>query len=160
MPIGSSPQCFLTQAKSSCAHSVLERIMTPVLQAFIAVAVGVLFGLLLLCQMPLVVCSYTAHMRKVIFIILGRILFRILLEDFDDLPATSPQIRRGAEQCYGHSPFVTDALPRTVTFGPPGIFRAGTFQPLLKFVSRHIDGVVEIPIAISLKQHRLEGELI
>jgi hypothetical protein len=62
--------------------------MAPILQALVAVAVGVLLGLLLLCQMTLVIRSDLAHMRQVVLVVLGRVLLGILFEDLDDLSAT------------------------------------------------------------------------
>lgn len=69
--------------------------MSPILQRSIRVAIGVLFGLLLLRQMTLVVCSDSAHVLEVILVILGWVLLRILFQYLNDFPAT---LRKSAIQ--------------------------------------------------------------
>lgn len=69
--------------------SGLVRIMAPVLQTLIALAVRVLLRLLLLCQMSFAVGSYAAYVRDVILVVFGRILSRVLAEDLDDFAAAA-----------------------------------------------------------------------
>jgi len=64
--------------------------MSPVLQALVAVAVGVSFSLLLLGQMAFVVRCYATHMCKIILTILGWIFLGIFLQDLNNLPTTAP----------------------------------------------------------------------
>ena len=67
-------------------------VMAPILQRLVALTVRVLLGLFLLSKMSLVVAYYLSHVAKVLFIVLGWILLRILFEDLDDLPATTDVI--------------------------------------------------------------------
>ena len=62
--------------------------MSPILETLIAVTVGILLSFLLLSKVSLVVCGNSAHVSDVILVVLGRIFFRILLQDLDDLPTT------------------------------------------------------------------------
>lgn len=61
--------------------------MTPVLQALVAIGIGVLLCLLFLRQMSLIVRSHPPHMRKIILIILRRFFLGILLQNLNDLTA-------------------------------------------------------------------------
>lgn len=67
----------------------LLSIMTPILQALIAVAVGVLLGFLLLGEMPLVIGGNFAHVIDVVLVISGWVFLGILLQDLDNLTTTA-----------------------------------------------------------------------
>ncbi len=60
--------------------------MTPVLQRPVAVAVGVLLGLLLLSQMTLVIRSHSPHVLQIVLVIFGWVLLWVLSQDLDNLP--------------------------------------------------------------------------
>lgn len=123
----------------------LLRIMSPVLQTLVGVAASVLFGLLLLGEVPLVVCCHLSHMGDIILVILGRVLFGILLEDLNNLTTTgnvskSPRLGRLV------SPFVAYALSGAGIMAPTGLFGRVALQPFLQILGCHIDCVIEIPI--------------
>ena len=63
--------------------------MSPILQALVAVAVGVLLRMLFLSKVAFIVCCNSTHMVDIVLVVLGRVLLRILLEDLDDLPAAA-----------------------------------------------------------------------
>lgn len=65
------------------------RIVAPVLQALVAIAIGVLLGFLLLGKMSFVIRCHLPHVRDVVFNVLGRVLLGILLQNLDDLPTTT-----------------------------------------------------------------------
>ena len=71
--------------------SFLLRIMTPIFQRLIALAVRILLGFLLLREMPFAVCCHPSHMRNVFFLVLRGILVGVLLQDLDDLAPTEPR---------------------------------------------------------------------
>lgn len=58
--------------------------MTPILQGFIAFAIGILFGFLLLRKVSLVVAYYLSHVPNVVLVVLGWILLWILTQNFND----------------------------------------------------------------------------
>ncbi len=68
--------------------SHLLSIVAPVLQRLVALAVGVVFGLLLLRQMSLAVSDHLAHVRDVLLLIALGVFRGILVQDLDDLAAT------------------------------------------------------------------------
>ena len=61
--------------------------MPPIFQTPVALAICILLRFLLLRQMAFTVCNYAAHVRKVIFIVVGGVLLRVLLQDLDYLAA-------------------------------------------------------------------------
>jgi hypothetical protein len=74
--------------------------MTPVLQALVAVAVGVLLGMFLLSQVALIICGNSSHMRDVVLVVFRRLLLWIFLQDLDNLTSTMhrsahPQVEEG-----------------------------------------------------------------
>lgn len=76
--------------------------MAPILETLIALAVGVLFRLLLLRKVPLAVSNHLPHMVNIILIILVKVLFRVLLQYSNNFTPT----------------VVPDSLLRTIIFGP------------------------------------------
>ena len=68
--------------------SRLLSIVAPVLQRLVALAVGVVFGLLLLRQMSLAVSDHLAHVRDVILLKALGVFRGILVQYLDDLAAT------------------------------------------------------------------------
>lgn len=65
-----------------------QRIVSPVLQALVAVAISVLLGMLFLSEMAFVIRSNSTHVCKIILIVLGWIFLWVLLQDFNDFPTT------------------------------------------------------------------------
>jgi hypothetical protein len=62
--------------------------MSPVLQALVAVAVGIFLGVLLLSEMAFVVCGNPTHVGEVILVVFRRLFLRILLENLNDFATT------------------------------------------------------------------------
>jgi hypothetical protein len=56
------------------------RIMTPVLQTLVTLAVLVPFSFLFLCKMPLAISYNLPHMINVILVVLARVFLRILVQ--------------------------------------------------------------------------------
>lgn len=61
--------------------------MSPILERLVALAAGVLLGLLLLSEVTLAVSDHTPHVLKIIFIVARRIPTGVVLEDLHDLPS-------------------------------------------------------------------------
>jgi hypothetical protein len=61
--------------------------MTPVLQALIALAIGILFRLLLLSKMSLAVRHNLSHMIDIILVVFAGILLGIFFQDSNDFAA-------------------------------------------------------------------------
>jgi len=62
--------------------------MSPILQAFVRVAIRILLGLLLLGQMAFVVSSNLPHVGYIGFLIFRWVFLRVLLQDLHDLSTT------------------------------------------------------------------------
>lgn len=45
-----------------------------------------------------------------------------------------------------HSPFVANAFSRPIRLIPTSLLGIFAFQPLLKLISRHVDGVIEVSV--------------
>lgn len=146
---------------------LLLRVVAPVLQALVRLAVGVAFGRVLLRQVPLVVGHHLAHVRDVVVLVPVRLALRVLLEDLDDLAAAGRpnpsadrigsdriggrDIDRSRERCTRGSdngpplPLVPDRLARVVTLAPSGPGRLLALEPFLELVGGHVDELVEFP---------------
>jgi hypothetical protein len=68
-------------------HSSLLRIVTPVLQTLIALAIRILLRLLLLRKMPLTIRHYLTHMINIFLLVFTSVFRWVLLQDGDDLAA-------------------------------------------------------------------------
>lgn len=84
-------------------HSLrLLRVVPPVLQALVTLAVRVLLRLLFLRQVPLAVRNHLAHVIDVVLVVLGGILLGVLFQDGDDL---APGFVSGSAKCTGLASF-------------------------------------------------------
>jgi len=94
--------------------------MTPVLQRPVAVAIGVLLGLLLLSQMTLVISSHSPHVLQIVLIIFGWILLWVLLQDLDNLPPAMGNVSKLATKNNSktHSPWSLTRQLRTPSAWP------------------------------------------
>lgn len=80
-------RCIFFQLRSTHIqpHLSLLRIMSPILQTLITLTTRILLRLLLLRKMPLAVRHNLSHVIYVILVVLAGVLFRVLLQDGDDL---------------------------------------------------------------------------
>ena len=68
--------------------------MAPVFQRLIALAVGVLLGLLFLCEMSFAVRDYLSHMLEIFFLILIRVLVGIFIQDLVNVAVSIAEWKR------------------------------------------------------------------
>jgi len=61
--------------------------MTPILQRFVTLAIGILLSLLFLSKMTLIISHHAAHMINIRVTIFGRIFVRIMRKDINDFSA-------------------------------------------------------------------------
>ena len=99
--------------------------MPPILQGLVALAIRVLFGLVLLRQMSLAVSDDLTHVGNVVLLVIVRVFRGVLVQYLNDLAATDrmselPLYDREGYACPGKIvPFMPDSFVGTITFAPP-----------------------------------------
>lgn len=144
---------------------LLQRVMPPVFEGFVALAVGILLGLLFLGQMTLAIRDHLAHMPEVRLIISRGVPIWVLLENINNLAAAVRIGRFKTPLALRHHrfykfksrslvgicssvPLVTDRLTRFA--GPARLLGRFFLEPVAKLIGCHIHQLIELTGHFSL----------